>query len=134
MVKIKKDIANFIEKNPGLIATSAPSGTPNVVPKGSLKVLDEENLVYADLFGGKTTENIKNNPTVAISVVDFEGMKGYQLKGKASLIDSGAVYEKIVKTIEKLPMDLPKPRYAVKIQVKEIYDLTPGPNAGKKIQ
>lgn len=124
---------DFIKGRPAFIATSTPDGIPNVVHKGSLQLLDDEHLVYADIFSGKTTENIRNNPNVAISIIDFKNFRGYQLKGKAFLLDNGEIYEKIVKFVENLPMKLPKPKYAVKIHVEEIYDLTPGPNAGKKI-
>lgn len=134
MVEIGDEIKDFIEENPALVATSSSEGVPNVVPKGSLQLLDDENLVYAELFDGTTTGNIKENPNVSVSVVDFEEQKGYQLKGEASLLDSGGVYEKVVEAIENLPMDLPKPQYAVKIKVGEIFNLTPGPDAGEKVK
>ena len=43
---VKKSIA---ECGPALIATASKSGRPNVSPKGSLKVLDDEHVVFADV-------------------------------------------------------------------------------------
>ncbi len=133
MAGLDDEKIEFIKRHSAFVATASEDGTPNVVTKGSIQVLDNEHLVYADLFPGKTTENLKKNPRIAVAFVDSKGFKGIQIKGTAELIDSGDLYERMVEFIEKLPMNLPKPRYAVKIHIDEIYDLTPGENAGKRV-
>jgi hypothetical protein len=35
--------------------------------------------------------------------------------------------------LKKAPKPLPEPKYVAKITVEEIYDQSPGPNAGNKI-
>ncbi len=133
MAGLDEKTAEFIKKHSAFVATTSEDGTPNFVCKCSIQVLYDEHLVYSDLLPAKTTENLKKNPRIAVAFVDTKSFKGVQIKGTAELIDSGDLYERMVKFIEKLPMDLPKPRYAVKIHIEGIYDLTPGKNAGKKV-
>ena len=47
---------------PALVATVSPDGMPNVAPKGSLTVLDDEHLVFADLVAGRTSRNLSSIP------------------------------------------------------------------------
>ncbi|MGD0056992.1 MAG: pyridoxamine 5'-phosphate oxidase family protein [Methanomassiliicoccales archaeon] len=134
MAKMSKDIMEFIiNARPGLVATASKDGVPNVAPKGSLNVIDEETLLFADILPGKTRKNIAENPNVAIAFVDAKTMRGYQIKGKAQSMKNGKVYDETCKRIAALPMKLPKPDAAVVIKIQEIYNLTPGPDAGKKL-
>ncbi|MDD1769122.1 MAG: pyridoxamine 5'-phosphate oxidase family protein [Methanomassiliicoccales archaeon] len=134
MAKMSKDVIEFITNTrPGLVATVSKDGVPNVAPKGSLTVVDEETILFADLLPGKTRNNIAENPNVAIAFVDGKTMKGYQIKGKSQSMKDGKVYDETCKRIAALPMKLPKPNAAVVIKVQEVYVLTPGPDAGKRL-
>ena len=62
-----------------VLATATADGTPNAVPVGAKKVIDDETILISDQFFGKTLANIKTNPKVAITY--WEGHEGYQLKG-----------------------------------------------------
>ncbi len=106
---------------------------PNVTPKGTVQVLDENTLIFADLFSMKTRENLKANPKVAVTVIDPEKYSGYQFKGTAELVDSGPVFEKVKEELKKAPGGLPEPRYVARITVESIYNQAPGPDAGRKI-
>ena len=139
MVKLIDEIKKMIEEKKELafIATVDAEGKPNVCSKGSLGVLDDENLLYVEGYGKKTYENLKKNPYVAVAVASREKSDGYQLKGKAELLTEGPLYERAVKFMEELSRrlgkELPKPIAAVRIKVDEIYSLKPGPKAGEKI-
>ena len=130
---ISKDLQEFAEGKLGWTATVGPDGEPNVTPKGTIRVLDENTLIFADLFSLKTRENLKNNPRIAVTIVDQEKVVGYQFKGKAELLDSGPIFEKVREELKARPTPLPDPKYVAKITVEAIYDQSPGPNAGKKI-
>ena len=67
-------------------------------------------------------------------MVDPDKKIGYQFKGKAELVDEGPLYARIKAELEKAPHPLPVPRYVARITVEEIYDQSPGPNAGKRLQ
>lgn len=130
-VRIPKEIQEFIPGKMAWVATADMGGRLNVAPKGSIQVMDDQTLLYADIFPVKTSGNLEKNPQIAIGVTG-EG-KGYQFKGLAELLNSGPIYEQIKAYLaEKMP-NLPAPKYAVKITVEEIYSLTPGPEAGSRI-
>ena len=80
-VKIPEAVQAFIQGKLGWVATASKSGMPNVAIKGSLRVLDAEHLVFADLFSLKTRKNLEENPQVAVMVFDLESRTGYILRG-----------------------------------------------------
>lgn len=131
MAIIPKEIQGFIPGKMAWVATADPGGRLNLAAKGSVRVIDDQTLIYADIFPKKTSHNLEKNPQISIGVVG-DG-KGYQLKGKVELVASGPLYDQTKAALaEKMP-GLPAPKYVVKIAVEEIYCLTPGPEAGDKI-
>jgi hypothetical protein len=132
-VKIPEAIKAFIAGKQGWVATASKAGMPNVAIKGSLRVLDDEHLVFADLFSLKTRKNLLENPQVAVMVYDGESRTGYSLKGQAELIAQGPVFDQMTEAIRQHPAHLPPPKYVVKITVEGIFDQSVGPEAGKQI-
>jgi len=115
------------------VATATSEGYPNVAIKGSGAVADSEHLYFADLFSKKTRANLEQNPVVAIGIHDTENHVAVQVKGRATLSDSGVLYDAVVARIkEKLP-SLHSPTYVVEIAVDSVWDMTAGPNAGNQI-
>ncbi len=104
------------------VATTDKNGIPNVSFKGSLQVLDDEHLIFADIFSVKTRKNLQENNKLCILVGDHKKMIGFQFKGEAELLDSGELYEKVVAVIEGMKRNLPKPVYVVKTKITEIFD------------
>jgi uncharacterized protein len=132
-VTIPQDVKEFVKGKMAWVGTASKAGTPNATPKGSVQVLDDSHLVFADLFSRKTRENLKENPQVSVTVIDMSTFKGYQFKGTAELIDSGPLFEQVKEHLKEAPRPLPPPVYAVRITVHAIYDQSAGPNAGKLI-
>jgi uncharacterized protein len=82
------------EQRLGYVASVCPDGSPNLSPKGTTAVWDEEHLVFAHLHSAQTVANIEaGNPVVAINVVDPIARKGYRFKGTATVYRDGPVYE-----------------------------------------
>lgn len=134
MGKLTGEIKDFLgEGRLAYVATSSEEGVPNVVPKGSLGVFDDDHLVFADLYSQKTRKNIEANPHVAVAVVNPPAYEGYQFKGRAEILDSGAAFERATEIVDSIKMDPSKVKYAVVITIEEIYDLAPGPQSGKRI-
>ena len=131
--QISNELQEFMKGKLGWVATASPDGLPNVTPKGTIRVLDDQTLVFADLFSVKTRANLMANPKVAVTVIDREKGQGYQFKGTAELLDSGPVYEQVAAELKKSPKALPQPQYVAKITVEEIFNQSPGPEAGQKI-
>lgn len=84
------------EQRLGYVATVCPDGTPNLSPKGTTTVLDDDHLVFADLRSPRTVANLKQNPSIEINVVDWFTRKGYRFKGTATVIESGARFDELV--------------------------------------
>jgi len=80
----------------GFVATVNADGTPNLSPKGTVVVLDDEHLVFADIRSPRTIANLRLNPAVEINVVDPISRKGYRFRGKATLVGEGPRFEEIL--------------------------------------
>ena len=46
----------------GFMATVCPDGSPNLSPKGTATIWDDDHLVFADLGSPVTIENLGHNP------------------------------------------------------------------------
>ena len=73
----------------GFIATVCPDGTPNLSPKGTTAVWDDDQLVFADLASPTTMDNLRHNPVLELNVVDVYSRKGYRFKGTVSIVKKG---------------------------------------------
>lgn len=133
MVSIPKAVQEFFPGKMAWVATATRDGVPNATPKGSLKLLDDGHVVFADVFSLKTRRNLEENPKIAVTIVDTATGKGYQLKGTAELVSSGALFDETSKQIKDSPKNLPPVRYVVKIAVDAVFDQSVGPEAGKQI-
>ncbi len=133
MARIPKEVQEFMTGKMAWVATASPDGVPNTTPKGTVRVIDDEHIIFADLFSLKTRDNLQKNPKVAVTVVDLETYKGYQFKGSAQLVDSGPVFDQMVEQLKKAPKQLPNPKYVVIITVDSIFDQSVGSKAGQQI-
>ena len=97
-----------------------------------MQVIDDQHVVFGDLFSLKTRQNLERNPEVAVTVIDPGTAKGYQVKGTAELLTSGPLFDKLAAQIKDKGIAMPL-RYAVKIRVEAVYDQSAGPEAGKRI-
>ncbi len=131
MAKLTTEMRNFIEKerDPAFffVGTSNKDGIPNISIKGTFTtILDDETIAYANVYPGKTLENVRQNPHVAITVFNAKTFKGYQLKGLAEVVESGPILEDARK-------QNPQASSVTKVKIQEVYILDYGPQAGKKV-
>ena len=84
MAILNEDMQRLVDAELGFVATVCPDGTPNVSPKGTIAVWDDDHLVFADLRSPGTVENLRSNPAVEVNVVDPLSRKGYRFKGTAT--------------------------------------------------
>jgi len=87
------------EQRLGFIATMCADGTPNLSPKGTTKVWDDDHLVFADICSPGTIENLRSNPSIEINVVDPMVRKGYRFKGTARDFDAGDAFEYVMTSL-----------------------------------
>ena len=135
MAKMTERMKSLFEKVPAVtLATATEDGYPNAVPVGAKKILDDETILISDQFLNKTLANLKTNPRVAVTF--WEGHEGYQLKGSVTIETSGKRFEDTAAWIEELgnKVGFPlKSKGAVIFRIEEIYGVSPGPGAGKKL-
>lgn len=92
--KLTDDMKRTIrEQKLGFVATVCPDGSPNLSPKGTAAVWDDERLIFADLRSPNTIRNLRGNPAIEINVVDPIARKGYRFKGRAEVVTEGPLFE-----------------------------------------
>lgn len=111
------------EQRLGYVATVSPEGTPNVSPKGSLTVLDDSTLVFADVDSPHTVRNLGTNPRVEVNVVDPFSRRGYRFRGKATVVHAGTNYWKVLEMYRDEGADVRRIRAVVLIEVEEASSL-----------
>ncbi len=94
---LTNEIKSLIEQQKlGYVATVSPDNTPNLSPKGTISVWDDEYLVFADIKSPQTMKNLEKNPSLEINVVDPIARKGFRFKGTGTILSSGQEYDKII--------------------------------------
>jgi predicted pyridoxine 5'-phosphate oxidase superfamily flavin-nucleotide-binding protein len=135
MAKMTERMKELFDKvRPVVLSTASIDGTPNAVPIGAKKIIDDETILISDQFFNKTLANMKANPKVAITY--WEGREGYQLKGTVTIETTGKRFEETAQWIEEMSNKAGFPlksKGAIIFKIKEIYAIAPGPGAGKKL-
>ena len=135
MAEMTERMKELFDKVPVVVlSTATGDGMPNAVPVGSKKIIDGETILISDQFLNKTLANMKSNPRV--SVMYWEGYEGYQLKGTITIETTGKRFEETTHWIEELGQKAGFPlksKGAIIVQIEEIYGVTPGPDAGKRL-
>jgi uncharacterized protein len=90
-----------LEQRLGFHATVCPDGTPNLSPKGTTTVFDDDHLLFADLRSPQTIENLGHNPAIEVNVVDPMLRKGYRFKGTATIHRGGDVWQRAVALLDE---------------------------------
>jgi len=80
----------------GYVATVCPDGTPNLSPKGTITVWDDDHLIFADIRSPGTVRNLQHNQAIEVNVVDPIVRKGYRFKGTGSVLHEGELFDEIV--------------------------------------
>jgi predicted pyridoxine 5'-phosphate oxidase superfamily flavin-nucleotide-binding protein len=115
MTQITDDMKYIIARaRLSFVATVCPDGTPNLSPKATLAVWDDEHLVFADIRSPRTVANLRQNPAVEVNVVDIFLRRGYRFKGRAEIVESGPIYDKVAGQL----WEREGPRYPVNGVVK----------------
>ena len=124
MITISEEIKNFVNSQKlGYVATVSNDGTPNLTPKGTIVVMNESTLVFADIRSPQTIQNLQNNPSVEIKVVDPFQRLGYRFKGEGKIISEGSEFDKILDYYENAGIKS-KINSVVVVDVKSMSEVT----------
>jgi predicted pyridoxine 5'-phosphate oxidase superfamily flavin-nucleotide-binding protein len=92
---LTEEMQRFVlEHRLGFHATVCADGTPNLSPKGTTTVWDDDHLLFADIRSPQTVANLRVNPAIEVNVVDVIARKGWRFKGRAELHADGQTYER----------------------------------------
>ena len=118
MTKLTDEAKKAIgEIRPSLVATASRTGKPNVSAKGSLRVLDDEHVAFADIASPRTVTNIRENPQVAVICLDAAARKGCRIWGKGSILNSGELFDQLTAEYAEKNMEV---KNVVKVAVEEV--------------
>ncbi len=108
----------------GFVATVTAGGRPNVSPKGTFIVLDDETIAFGEIRSPQTVTNLTNTPELEVNFVDQWTRKGVRVRGSAQMVRRGTAefgglidqWEGIwgdladrINLIVKIPVDQVKP-------------------------
>ena len=133
MVKLTADMKEaFLKMKIFPVATASKDGTPNVIPLGIVRLVDDETIWITDNFMNKSISNLRVNPKIAIYIWGPEIKGCFQIKGTAAIRNSGAEYEEMKARMNKERPELPA-RSLVIVKITEVFECKPGPTAGAKL-
>lgn len=69
------------------LATVSSENIPNVSPKEIFNCYGTNKIIIANIASPQTIRNIKLNENVCVSFIDILVQKGFQVKGKAKIIE-----------------------------------------------
>ncbi|MFA5628671.1 MAG: pyridoxamine 5'-phosphate oxidase family protein [Dehalococcoidales bacterium] len=112
MAKMPQNVMEMLNASPILpkvLCTADSEGNLNAVPKGTLYAYNLETIVFADIWGYKTNQNLENNKKVAVTVFSIQMLPaGYQIKGTFKGFETeGEIFDTYAKHVkEQINMDI----------------------------
>jgi general stress protein 26 len=79
----------------GFVATVSADGRPNVSPKATFVIVDDETIAFAELRSPQTIANLAHQAEVEVSIVDVLSRNGVRIRGKAR-VETGADMEPLM--------------------------------------
>ncbi|WP_246708127.1 pyridoxamine 5'-phosphate oxidase family protein [Bartonella sp. HY038] len=128
---LNDDMKSLLAKQLPIQATTSKMGIPDIGPKRSLRVFDDNTLIYNENTGGQTLQNLIDGSKIAVAVIDREALDGYRFIGSAQIIDDGEIWEQAKIYADERGMKAPK--CAVLIHIEAVFSLRSGSTAGQKI-
>lgn len=80
-------------------ATVTPDGRPNLSPKGTIRVWDEQRLFFLDIASPRTRANLLHRPELELNVVDPLSRRGWRFRGTAALHADGEIHRRATRRI-----------------------------------
>ena len=146
---LPEDVVSFLKRHGiATVATLDPEGAIHCAVKGIVGFEGNNKILIMDLYHGRTHRNLKNNPTITITVVNEKDFRGYALQGKARIVKREDIQpyivdaweeriihritERVLRSVrrgEKTGVHheahLPhQPKYLIEVDVDHIVDLT----------
>ncbi len=108
-----------LEQRLGFHATVCADGTPNLSPKGTTTVWDDDHLLFGDIRSPQTIANLRANPAIEVNVVDVISRRGWRFKGRGAVHDGGKVRERGLELLHERAYDTSRVGAIVLIRVEQ---------------
>ncbi len=131
MAALTQEMKDLIAGFQCFVATVNPDGTPNVGPKRSTRVLDDQHLIFNEVTSKQTWTNVSQGSKVAIAVVDRDTTRGFRFVGTPEVITSGEIFDQASAALRQRGMTVPL-RAVIKVRIEKIFNLGL-PGAGEQI-
>ena len=87
-MELTKEVKKYIDRSVLCwLATASVEGVPNVSPKECFTHFGTEHIIIANIASPQTVRNIAQNENVCISFIEVFVQKGFQIKGKAKILN-----------------------------------------------
>ncbi len=106
------------------VGSADAKGVPNISPRFVLAVIENERLLFLDVFKHKTFQNLRESKKVSVAVIDKETMGGFQIKGETEEVTDKDLVAEAGKKLKEYGISA-KPQRAWVIIASEIYSLKP---------
>lgn len=130
MAKLTQEMKDLIATQQCFVATVNPDGSPNIGPKRSTRVIDDETLAYNEATARQTWANVSRGSKIAIACIDRERLKGYRFVGTPLVVTSGPLYDAAAATMQKAGR--PAPKAVITVKIDRIFNLGV-PGAGEEV-
>lgn len=130
---LNEAVKKVLSENMWDLATCSDN-MPNVVPVAFKDVTADGKLAVGDVFLETTLKNLRENGgKIAVSVYDAKSLEGYQIKGTAEYVTSGAVVETFQKMVESIFHGAATAKGALLITPEKVIVTTPGAENKKEL-
>jgi predicted pyridoxine 5'-phosphate oxidase superfamily flavin-nucleotide-binding protein len=133
MAKMPKEVMDMFNDPAAskVLGTIDETGVLNVAPLGTLRAVNEETIVFADIYGGKTKKNLEKTKKAASVAFKYPPPVGYQIKGTfVGWQTSGQLFDMLDKRMKEI-LKIGIKRVGT-IKVEEVFSMGM-PEPGKKI-
>ena len=131
MIKLTEEMNELLETALAdgfscLVGTASKDGGPQISPKGSVMVFDDETLAYWERSKRSGLENIKENPKVVVYYSHPVKRVRWRFYGEASIHESGPIREEVMsRTVQaELDRDPERQGVAILIRVDQVGELS----------
>ena len=109
-----------------LVGTASKDGWPQISPKGSVMVYDQETLAYWERSRRSAMENVGENPKVVIYYSNPSTRTRWRFYGTATIHESGPIRDDVMrKTIQaELDRDPERQGVAVLVRIDKVGELS----------
>ena len=109
-----------------LVGTATKDGQPQISPKGSVMVFDDETLAYWERAKRSGLANLEENPKVVVYYSHPVKRIRWRFYGEASIHDSGPIREEVMSRTVQAELDRDPERLgvAVLIRVDQVGELS----------